>query len=46
MLSVVEWLKSNGHPLPVLRSQNIPGAVEQNRELASRYKGRLSRQLA
>jgi uncharacterized phosphosugar-binding protein len=46
MLSVVEWLKSNGHPLPVLLSQNIPGAVERNRELASRYKGRLSRQLA
>jgi len=46
MLSVVEWLKANGHPLPVLRSQNMPGAVEHNRELASRYRGRLSRQLA
>jgi uncharacterized phosphosugar-binding protein len=46
MLSVAEWLKSNGHPLPVLRSQNSPGAIEHNRELASRYKGRLSRQLA
>ena len=46
MLSVVEWLKSNGHPLPVLRSQNSPGAIERNRELALRYKGRLSRQLA
>jgi len=46
MLEVVEWLRSNGHPLPVLRSQNLPGSVERNRELALRYKGRLSRQLA
>jgi uncharacterized phosphosugar-binding protein len=46
MLSAVEWLKSNGHPLPVLRSQNSPGAVEYNRALGSRYKARLSRQLA
>jgi uncharacterized phosphosugar-binding protein len=46
MLSVVEWLRENGHPLPVLRSQNVPGAIEHNRELAARYKGRLSRQLA
>jgi uncharacterized phosphosugar-binding protein len=46
MLSVVEWLGSNGHPPPILRSQNSPGAVEHNRELAVRYKGRLSRQLA
>src|ERR1035441_5853989 len=46
MLAVAEWLKENGHPLPVLRSQNSPGAVEHNRALASRYKGRLSRQLA
>jgi uncharacterized phosphosugar-binding protein len=46
MLSVMDWLRSNGHPLPVLRSQNLPGAIEHNRELASRYKGRLSRQLA
>jgi uncharacterized phosphosugar-binding protein len=46
MLSVMEWLRANGHPLPVLRSQNLPGAIEHNRELALRYKGRLSRQLA
>jgi uncharacterized phosphosugar-binding protein len=46
MLSVVEWLKANGHPLPVLRSQNSPGAIGHNRALAERYKGRLSRQLA
>jgi uncharacterized phosphosugar-binding protein len=46
MLDVVEWLKVNGHPLPVLRSQNSPGAIEHNRALGARYKGRLSRQLA
>jgi uncharacterized phosphosugar-binding protein len=46
MLAVMEWLKSNGHPLPVLRSQNLPGAIEHNREVAARYKGRLSRPLA
>ena len=46
MLSVVEWLKTNGHPLPILRSQNLPNAIEHNRQLGERYKGRLSRQLA
>ncbi len=46
MLAVVEWLRTGGHPLPVLRSQNTPGAVEHNRDLATRYRGRLSRQLA
>lgn len=46
MLSVIDWLKANGHPLPILRSQNLPGSIERNRELAERYKGRLSRQLA
>lgn len=46
MLAVMEWLKSNGHPLPVLQSQNVPGAIEHNRGVAARYKGRLSRQLA
>jgi uncharacterized phosphosugar-binding protein len=46
MLSVMEWLGKNGHPLPVLRSQNSPGAIEHNREVGARYKGRLSRQLA
>jgi uncharacterized phosphosugar-binding protein len=46
MLSVMEWLKASGHPLPVLRSQNSPGAIEHNREVGSRYKARLSRQLA
>ena len=46
MLSVVEWLKVNNHPLPILRSQNLPNAIEHNRQVGERYKGRLSRQLA
>jgi uncharacterized phosphosugar-binding protein len=46
MLAVVEWLRDNGHPLPILRSQNMPDAIEHNRRLGERYKGRLSRQLA
>lgn len=46
MLAVIEWLKANGHTPPVLRSQNLPGAIEHNRELGRRYKARLSRQLA
>lgn len=46
MLATIDWLKQHDHPLPVLRSQNLPGAIEHNRELAAKYKGRLSRQLA
>jgi uncharacterized phosphosugar-binding protein len=46
MLATIDWLKQNRHPLPVLRSQNLPGAIEHNRDLAQKYKGRLSRQLA
>jgi len=46
MLATMDWLKQNRHPLPVLRSQNLPGAIEYNRDLAQKYKGRLSRQLA
>lgn len=45
-LEIVGWLKAGGHPLPVLRSQNLPGAIDHNRELAKQYKGRLSRLLA
>ena len=46
MLAVIDWLKTEGHPLPLLRSQNLPGAIEHNRALGRRYQGRLSRQLA
>jgi uncharacterized phosphosugar-binding protein len=45
-LEVIAWLKAHGHPLPLLRSQNLPGAIEHNRELAKKYHGRLSRVLA
>lgn len=45
-LAVIEWLRAGGHPCPILRSQNLPGAIEHNRELGRRYAGRLSRQLA
>ena len=45
-LEVITWLKAGGHPVPVLRSQNLPDAIEYNRELGKKYKGRLSRQLA
>ena len=46
MLGVMEWLRENGHALPVLRSQNMPGAIEHNRAVAQKYRHRLSRQLA
>lgn len=46
MLATIDWLKANQHPLPILQSQNLPGAIEHNRALGARYKGRLSRQLA
>jgi uncharacterized phosphosugar-binding protein len=46
MLAVVDWLGANGHPPPVLRSQNLSGAIEYNRALAQKYQGRLSRPLA
>ncbi len=45
-LEVTGWLMAQGHTPPILRSQNLPGAIEYNRELAAKYKGRLSRQLA
>lgn len=46
MLATMEWLKQHGHDLPVLRSQNIPGAIEYNRAVGAKYKHRLSKQLA
>ena len=46
MLAVIEWLQANGHPVPVLLSQNLPGAIEANRTLAKKYAGRLSRVVA
>jgi uncharacterized phosphosugar-binding protein len=46
MVSVMEWLRDHGHELPVLRSQNLPGAIEHNRAVGARYRPRLSKQLA
>jgi uncharacterized phosphosugar-binding protein len=46
MLSTVEWLVKNGHTPPLLRSQNLPGAIEHNRALGQKYAGRLSKPLA
>jgi len=46
MLEVMDWLVTHGHQPPVLRSQNLPGAIEFNREVGKKYAGRLSRQLA
>lgn len=45
-LGIIDWLSANGHTPPLLRSQNLPGAIEYNRQLGTRYAGRLSRQLA
>ena len=46
MLGTMEWLKANHHAIPVLRSQNIPGAIAHNRAVGANYKHRLSKQLA
>ncbi|MBP7140606.1 MAG: sugar isomerase domain-containing protein [Opitutaceae bacterium] len=46
MLGVIEWLQANGHTPPLLRSQNLPGAIEYNRAVGKPYLHRLSRQLA
>ena len=46
MISVMEWLRDHGHELPVLRSQNLAGAIEHNRAVGARYRHRLSKQLA
>ena len=46
MLGTMEWLNANGHELPVLRSQNVPGAIEHNRAVGAKYRHRLSKQLA
>jgi uncharacterized phosphosugar-binding protein len=46
MLETMQWLRDHGHPLPILRSQNLPGAIPHNRTVGERYKHRLTRQLA
>jgi len=46
MLETCTWMQAHGHPLPLLCSQNLPGAIEYNRRIAEPYKHRLSKQLA
>ncbi len=46
MLETIECLRAGGHPLPLLQSQNLPGAIEHNRQIGEKYKHRLTRQLA
>jgi len=46
MLETCTWMQAHGHALPLLRSQNLPGAIEHNRRVAEPYKHRLSKQLA
>lgn len=46
VLGAVQWLRQQGHPVPLLRSQSLPGAIEHNRKLSAKYMTRLSRQLA
>ncbi|MCC6415743.1 MAG: sugar isomerase domain-containing protein [Opitutaceae bacterium] len=46
MLETMTWMRAQGHPLPVLRSQNLPGAIAHTRQVGERYKHRLSKQLA
>lgn len=42
-LEAVEWLRAQGHSLPLVTSQNIPGGMEANIALAARYRTRLSK---
>ncbi len=44
-MEILECLANSGHEAPLLRSQNLPGAMEQNRALARSYRGRLSKPL-
>jgi len=46
MLETCTWMQVHGHPVPLLRSQNLPGAIEHNRRIGEPYKHRLSKQLA
>lgn len=42
-LEVLDWLKTHGHPLPLVTSQNVPGGMEANIELSKQYRTRLSK---
>ena len=43
MIDVLGWLRDQGHPLPLVTSQNIPGGMEANIALSKRYRTRLSK---
>ncbi|HTJ79514.1 MAG TPA: sugar isomerase domain-containing protein [Rariglobus sp.] len=43
VLEVVGWLKTNGHPLHLVTSQNVPGGMEANIALSQNYRTRLSK---
>lgn len=42
-LEAMTWLRDNGHELPVVRSQNLPGGMAANIKLSKRYRTRLSK---
>lgn len=42
-LEAMDWLNGNGYPLPIVRSQNLPGGMEHNIELSKKYRTRLSK---
>jgi len=42
-LEAMTWLRDQGHELPVVRSQNLPGGMEANIALSKRYRTRLSK---
>lgn len=42
-LELIGWLKTHGHPLPLVRSQNLPGGMEANIALSKKYRTRLSK---
>jgi uncharacterized phosphosugar-binding protein len=43
MIDVLGWLRDQGHELPLVTSQNIPGGMEANIALSRRYRTRLSK---
>lgn len=42
-MEAIDWLRANGHELPLVTSQNVPGGMEANIALAQRYRTRLSK---
>jgi uncharacterized phosphosugar-binding protein len=42
-LESIEWLRAEGHALPLVTSQNVTGGMEANIALAARYRTRLSK---